>query len=92
MIETGRKECPIGILTVSREKTSLDTPEARIYACGPLLSSVSWTPTQREILLSLLQTRYLPYWSASPVASLRSHLISKATGDLVIAIEGSDGI
>lgn len=89
-IEPGRKECPIGTLEVSREKTPIDTLSIRKYASGPLFREIEWSPLLEEQILTLLDTLFLPYWSASPIVSLRSALIKKKSTPYTIAIQGKD--
>ena len=80
-IEPGRKECPIGELIIDRERGHIETDDVRIYASGSL--------SPRELIdldhakariLEVLNHRFLPYWSASPVASLRSAMIENVDG------------
>lgn len=76
-IETGRKECSIAIL----ERLPIESKKSlseRIYAKNPLIhrerSEAEITVGKKKIL-EILNTRFLPYWSASPVASLRDAII-----------------
>lgn len=77
-IETGRKECPIGDIVQNTDLDIKNPEEKRIYATSQLIPREF---TQGEIedakkkILDILNHRFLPYWSASPVASLRSALI-----------------
>ncbi len=79
-IETGRKECPIARLIkpdTHSPKSLSDTPP-RIYAHGPLFPRVlsdADISAARERILDILDHRFLTYWSASPIASLRDALI-----------------
>lgn len=75
-IETGRKECPIAKLTVNNENSRKETGDIRIYAQGPLFSREPphLEDTEKRIL-DILNQRFLPYWSANPVASFREALI-----------------
>ncbi len=53
----------------------------RIYASGPLSPRISVDiDREKSRILHMLNTRFLPYWSASPVASLRSALIKNHDG------------
>ncbi len=79
-IETGRKECPIGTIESTKDETPswiIDLTE-RKFAHGPLCPR-SFPPEElliaKEKIRNILNYRFLPYWSASPVASLRSVLI-----------------
>ena len=78
-IEQGRKECPIGELLKDSDVSPRGNPsEERIYASLPLFPrEISpWEIDRgKEYILSILNQRFLPYWSASPVASLRDVLI-----------------
>jgi hypothetical protein len=78
-IEPGRKECPLGTLEKSSPiKLDISTVPARLYAHGPLFPRVLSPEDIEEAkirILHILQTRYLPYWSASVVVSLRDALI-----------------
>jgi hypothetical protein len=81
-IEQGRKECPIGILdnelqTVDNRSESRRQSE-RIYASWPLFPwglSIAEIEEGKVKILEILNSRFLSYWSASPVASLRDVLI-----------------
>jgi hypothetical protein len=90
-IEVGRKECPIATLDISRDKTPITTPAVRAYAQGALLENHEWTPEYESIILNVLNTLFLPYWSASPTASLRSALMSHPEWRYVIEMIGNDG-
>lgn len=91
-VEPGRKECPIGI--IQKEKESIQShhfnQSERLYATGPLLpreftqDDLSLVKSQ---ILEILNSRFLPYWSASPVASLRSALIKNKDGCYRIAFK-----
>ena len=52
------------------------------------------TPTDISLakvrILDILNNRFLPYWSASPVASLRSALIKNADGAYRIEVKIQD--
>lgn len=76
-IEPGRKECPIGEIQTKSEKPKTDT-ENRIYANWPLIPRELNLDELNESIAkirNILNHRFLPYWSASPVASLRSAMI-----------------
>ncbi len=81
-IEPWRKECPIGEIQKSESKSKTESGK-RIYAQWPL---IPWEYTLYELAVSIdkirniLNNRFLPYWSASPVASLRSALIGNRDG------------
>lgn len=77
-IETGRKECPVGKLTVLSGRTPLSCPETRMYASGALSQEVRDFSLQKEKIASLLNTQFLPYWFASSVANLRNAILSHA--------------
>ncbi len=81
-IEPWRKECPIGEIQKSESKSQIEW-DKRIYAQWPLIPR-EYTPDELTISIekirSILNTRFLPYWSASPVASLRSALIANRDG------------
>ncbi len=78
-IEQGRKECPIGILENSQKEIGyIWSPNERMYASWPLFPreiGESGIQEAKEKILEVLNHRFLPYWSASPVASLRDTLI-----------------
>jgi len=82
-IETGRKECPIGDIVQNTDLDIKNPEEKRIYATSQLIPREF---TQSEIddakkkILDILNHRFLSYWSASPVASLRSALIKNSDG------------
>ena len=83
-IEPGRKECPIGEIKNKNEKIKVESEwEKRIYARWPLIPR-EYTPDELTVSIekirNILNTRFLPYWSASPVASLRSALIQNKDG------------
>ncbi len=83
-IEPGRKECPIGETKNKNEKIKVESEwEKRIYAQWPLIQR-ECNPDELalsiEKIRNILNTRFLPYWSASPVASLRSALIGNRDG------------
>ena len=80
-IETGRKECPIGELIIDREHGNLESTDPRLYADAPLFprENLDIDGAKKQIL-EVLNTRFLPYWSASVVASLRSALIKNHDG------------
>ncbi|MBC7498405.1 MBL fold metallo-hydrolase [Candidatus Gracilibacteria bacterium] len=81
-IEQGRKECPIGEIQKSESKSQTEG-EKRAYAQGPLIPR-EYTPDELIISIAkirnIINHRFLPYWSASPVASLRSALIQNRDG------------
>ena len=80
-LEPGRKECPIGILELTHEKWNLETTDVRLYASGPLFPRTLETDTiehEKKRILEILGTRFLAYWSASPVAPLRDALIKNS--------------
>lgn len=77
-LEPGRKECPIGTLELSHEKWDIETTDVRLYASGPLFPRVLEVDTieqEKKRILEILNIRFLPYWSASPVAPLRDALM-----------------
>ena len=87
-IEQGRKECPIGKIIKWANQSTVPTDEKRVFASGPLLPrelSISEVEEASQKILHILNTRFLPYWSASPVASLRSAILSSP--DSVYRIE-----
>jgi hypothetical protein len=76
-IEQGRKECSIGEIQkyIPEWKAQSDI---RIYATWPLIPrELSWEDIEqaKQRILEVLNYRFLPYWSASPTASLRSVMI-----------------
>jgi Beta-lactamase superfamily domain len=77
MIETWRKDCPIGEL-IKNETEEGGLGIDRLFASWPLIPREI---SEREIenvknqILEVLNSRFLPYWSASPVASLRDALL-----------------
>ncbi len=76
-IEQGRKECPIGEIIKYVPEWN-EQSDIRIYATWPLMpKELSWEDIEhaRQWILNILNHRFLPYWSASPVASLRSAMI-----------------
>lgn len=80
-IETGRKECPIATLTPFLGKTPSDTPVFKKFASGPLFPRATIDLEKATFaILEVLNSRFLPYFSASPVASLRSALIKNPDG------------
>lgn len=82
-IEQGRKECPIGKIIRWVNQSTVPNDEKRVFASGPLLPrelSTSEIEEASQRILHILNTRFLPYWSASPVASLRSALLSSPDG------------
>lgn len=80
-IEAWRKECQIGELIVDREHGNLESSDSRIYASAPLFVREVWDiENEKKRVLDILNTRFLPYWSASPIASLRSALIQNPDG------------
>ncbi len=53
----------------------------RLYASGPLFPRTLETDTiehEKKRILEILGTRFLAYWSASPVAPLRDALIKNS--------------
>jgi hypothetical protein len=79
-IETGRKECAIGELRVQSGKWQTWSEIARAYATWPLFPRDmhdiwGW---EKKRILEVLNSRFLPYWSASPIASLRDALIKNS--------------
>ncbi len=95
-IEQGRKECSIGTIrpNTNSEKGS---STARIFSRWPLMER-ELTETDisiaKERIWETLNNRFLPYWSASPVASLRSALIKNPDGAYRIEFKilGSESI
>lgn len=91
-IETGRKDCPIGKLVVSHENNAELTGE-RKFSKTPLLQDFPLTESEKhyeEKILEILNNKFLPYWSASAVASLRDALI-KNYGKYQIAFRDNMG-
>ncbi len=90
LIEAGRKECPIANSIQSRVPKYKNPEENRIYAKWPLIprdvALLDRSATTIR-LLDILNHRFLPYWSASPVASLRSALMSTTDGAYRIAFK-----
>ncbi len=78
-IEQGRKECPIWILENSQKEIGERRAQnERIYASWPLFPrelTESEIEEWKKQILEILNSRFLPYWSASPVVSLRDVLI-----------------
>lgn len=77
-IETGRKDCPIGEIVKRNTLNVGDWKYAhkRIYAVGPLFPRDTLNlPEAKSRILHILNTRFLPYWSAHPLSNLRSALI-----------------
>jgi Beta-lactamase superfamily domain len=86
-IEAGRKECPIGEI-IAPEPISWAC--VRHYARWSLSRYDLWDPSSALWRISeYLDHRWLPYWSASPVASLRTALIAHQ-GVYRIGIEYGD--
>jgi hypothetical protein len=81
-IEQGRKECPIGEIQKSEPKNQ-NQGDARIYAQWPLIPR-EYNPDGLTLSIAkirnILNNRFLPYWSASPVASFRSALMANRDG------------
>lgn len=76
-IETWRKDCPIWKLVLNNEKNPFSLWE-RIFSKTPLLADFPLEKSENEykkIILDILNNRFLPYWSASPVASFRDWLL-----------------
>ncbi|MBP9779830.1 MBL fold metallo-hydrolase [Candidatus Gracilibacteria bacterium] len=92
VIEQGRKECSIGIF-VPYISPGIGQNNIRIYASGPLFPREL---NEKELqdgkmrILDILNHRFLPYWSASPVASLRSALIKNREGKYRIGCKYQD--
>lgn len=82
-IETGRKECPIGDIIQDAESSRKNLEEKRIYASSPLIpreyNEENLYDAKNQIL-DILNNRFLPYWSASSMASFRSALIKNPEG------------
>ena len=76
-LETGRKECPIGTPLVSSKQSAVSSEEQqRLYASGPLFPRDTHDiGGEKERILEVLNNKFLPYWSASPLASLREALM-----------------
>ena len=82
IIEQGRKECSIGKFIPNIPPWS-NQDDTRVYADGPLFPREMNEDEREEAkvrILDILNQRFLPYWSASPVASLRSALIKNREG------------
>jgi hypothetical protein len=80
-IEQGRKECSIGEIIKSNGWIEKTTDSDRVFATWPLFPrdiSSSEIEEWKEKILEILNSRFLPYWSASPVASLRNTLIKNS--------------
>ncbi|MDD2693613.1 MAG: MBL fold metallo-hydrolase [Candidatus Gracilibacteria bacterium] len=89
-IETGRKECPIGELIIDREHGNLESTDPRLYAEAPLFPRENLDiDGAKKRIFEVLNTRFLPYWSASAVASLRSALIKNHDGCYRIGLKVS---
>lgn len=76
-INAGRKECLVGKLIVHHEK-NLEFSWERIYSKTPLLPHYTLNKSEEEYVAMLeyiLNNKFLPYWSASPVASFRDGVI-----------------
>jgi Beta-lactamase superfamily domain len=80
-IESGRKECAIWELMTQNEILWESWEDDRAYASWPLFprESIDISDAKTRIL-TILNSRFLSYWSASPVASLRSALIKNNDG------------
>ncbi len=92
-IEAGRKECPIGTLTVPREKVNPTEVEERSYILTPMFPrtlSSDEIIAGKHAILDVLNHRFLPYWSASPVASLREALLKNKDGTYRISFSLAD--
>lgn len=82
-IETGRKECPIGDIIQNPRSHDKNLEDQRVFAKWPLLPRVlshGDLNLEKARILDVLNHRFLPYWSASLVASLRSALIKNPDG------------
>lgn len=95
IIETGRKECPIGSFGGSEK--NIGESMNRIFANQPLIPReviMSHLQDDCSRILTILNTRFIPYWSASPVASLRSALLKNPDGTyrIELKIKNSDSI
>lgn len=78
MLETGRKECPIGTLVSSKQSAVSSEEQQRLYASGSLFPRTLETDDvehEKKRILEVLNNKFLPYWSASPLASLREALV-----------------
>ena len=81
VIEPGRKECPIGELMRNEASSHPSEGDVHLYASWPLFPRSHGDITRdQDRILHILNTRFLPYWSASSVASLRSALIASPDG------------
>ncbi len=98
IIEPGRKECPIGEILKNSTLNNADTHSGnRIFAKWPLMNrdlfsdDIAFAKAQ---ILEILNYKFLPYWSASPVASLRSALMRNTDGAYRIEFKilGSESI
>ncbi len=95
-LETGRKECPIGELSLPRhsEERRIQSPgtldpsyrqddgneQQRLYASGPLFPrDMHDLDGAKQRILEVLNTKFLPYWSASPLASLREAVVKNSS-------------
>lgn len=96
-IETGRKECPIGEIIQTSESTLQNPEEKRIYASSSLIPR-EYTKEDindaKKRILDILNHRFLPYWSASSMASLRSALIKNPDGAyrILFRLENTESI
>lgn len=90
-IETGRKECSIGMLETNPIKTPLSTPETRKYSDGPLSKDVRNFDEQIEKIQHILNTRFFPYWFASWVANIRDAILKNPNKSYNILITGTWG-
>ncbi len=86
----GRKECPIGTLDRIELQNTLDTPELRKYSNGPLISHLPWTQESENMILSLLNYRLLPFFTASSLGNIREALYKNPDRNYRIAIVGTD--
>ena len=80
IIEPGRKECPIGEILKNSPVNDSNHPN-RIFTEWPLMERELTTDEltkAKDRIRDVLNTRFLPYWSASPVVSLRSALIKNS--------------
>lgn len=90
-IETGRKECPIGKLTLLSGRTPLSCPEIRKYAQSALSLDIRDFNAQKLKIEKLLDTIFLPYWFASSVANLRNAILSHADRAYRLQFIGQSG-
>lgn len=97
-IEAWRKECLIWkIIQNLASNNPSNSVENRVFSNGPLIKSEISSDEltiQKLRIQDILNQRFLPYWSASPMASLRSALIKNPDGAYRIEfkIQGAESV